>query len=167
MVALIKHDPQGLGQVLQCLAWAVPARAAVTLVGPMLLISGQLGRAVWIPAVVVATKWLALVWLAPQGAMGAAKAYLIAEVGVGLVVNLLFCQYATGVWLRWWVPLKTVLAALAVAGAATVLGGSGSLLQGLVATAVFLVLSAFLGVIQLQQIKALALAVLSRRHGRV
>ena len=167
MVALIKHDPQGLGQVLQCLAWAIPARAAVSLVGPLLLISGQLSRAVWIPAVVVVTKWLALVWLAPEGALGAAKAYLIAEVGVGLVLNLLFCQYASGIWLRWWVPLKIVLAALAVAGAATALGGSGSLLQGVLATAAFLVLSALLGVIQLQQIKALALAVLGGRHGRV
>ena len=153
--------------MLQCLAWAIPARAAVSLVGPLLLISGQLSRAVWIPAVVVVTKWLALVWLAPEGALGAAKAYLIAEVGVGLVLNLLFCQYASGIWLRWWVPLKIVLAALAVAGAATALGGSGSLLQGVLATAAFLVLSALLGVIQLQQIKALALAVLGGRHGRV
>ena len=167
LVALVKHDPQGLGQVLQLLAWAIPARAAVALVGPLLLISGQLGRAVWIPLVVVATKWLALVWLAPQGALGAAQAFLVAEVGVGLVINLVFCQYASGVWLRWGVPLKITLAALAVAGGATVLGGSGLLWQGLLATAVFLVLSALLGGIQLQQLNTLIGAVLGRRHGRV
>lgn len=166
LVALVKHDPQGMGQVLQYLAWAIPARAAVALVGPMLLISGQLSRAVWIPMVVVAVKWWALTLLASRGAVGAAMAFLIAEIGVGLVVNLVFCQYASGVWLRWWVPLKIMAAALVVAGATTALGGSGTLLQGLLAGAAFLALAAVLGVIQMQQLKALVLAVAGRRHAR-
>ena len=166
VVGLVKHDPQGMGQVLQYLAWAIPARAAVALVGPMLLISGQLSRAVWIPMVVVAVKWWALTLLASRGAVGAAMAFLIAEVGVGLAANLVFCQYASGVWLRWWVPLKITVAALLVAGATTVLSGSGTLLQGLLACAVFLALSALLGVIQMQQLKALVRAVVGRRHAR-
>ena len=132
----------------------------------MLLISGQLSRAVWIPMVVVAVKWWALTLLASRGAVGAAMAFLIAEVGVGLAANLVFCQYASGVWLRWWVPLKITVAALLVAGATTVLSGSGTLLQGLLACAVFLALSALLGVIQMQQLKALVRAVVGRRHAR-
>lgn len=166
VVGLVKHDAQGLGQVLQYLAWAIPARAAVALVGPMLLISGQLGRAVWIPVMVVAVKWWALTLLASRGAVGAAMAFLIAEIGVGLVVNLVFSQYACGVWLRWGVPFRIMAAALVVAGGTTALGGSGTLLQGLLACAAFLALSAMLGAIQMQQLKALVQAVVGRRHAR-
>jgi len=165
-VALIKHDPQGIAQVLQWLAWAIPARAAVALVGPVLVISGQLGRAVWIPLVVLVVKWLALMVLAERGALGAAAAFLLAEVGIGLLLNLLFCQYAARVWLRWSVAIKLMLAALAVVGGAQLLGLSGTLLQGLLAAAVFLALSALMGAVRLQELKQLVLTVASRRTGR-
>lgn len=166
LVALIKHDPQGIAQVLQWLAWAIPARAAVALVGPVLVISGQLGRAVWIPLVVLVVKWLALMVLAERGALGAAAAFLLAEVGIGLLLNLLFCQYAAGVWLRWSVAIKLMLAALAVVGGVQLLGLSGTLLQGLLAAAVFLALSALMGAVRLQELKQLVLTVAARRSGR-
>jgi O-antigen/teichoic acid export membrane protein len=166
LVALIKHDPQGIAQTLQWLAWAIPARAAVALVGPVLLISGQLGRAVWIPLVVLVVKWLALMVLAQRGALGAAAAFLLAEVGVGLLLNLLFCQYASGVWLRWTVPVKICCAALAVVGATHWLGLSGTVLQGLLAATAFLALSALLGAVRLQGLQQLILTVVARRRGR-
>lgn len=166
LVALIKHDPQGIAQVLSWLAWAIPARAAVALVGPVLLISGQLGRAVWIPLVVGVAKWLALGALAHHGALGAAAAFLLAEIGVGLLLNLLFCQYAAGVWLQWAVPLRTVAAAVAVAAATQWLALSGTLLQGALAALAFLALAALLGAVRVQELKQLILHVAARRQSR-
>jgi O-antigen/teichoic acid export membrane protein len=166
LVALVKPDHPGMAEVLQCLSWAIPARAAVALVGPVLVISGTLSRAVWIPVVVVAAKWLALMALASHGAIGAAFAFLIAEIGVGLLPNLLFSQYASGVWLGWSVPLKITVAAAAVAGTTSVLNLSGTLLQGVLAAAAFLALAASLGAIEMHALKQLIGNLVARRNGR-
>ena len=166
LLALVKSDPQPVAEVLRWLAWAIPARAAVALVGPMLVISGRLSRAVWIPLVVVAAKWGLLTVLASRGAVGAAMAFLIAEIGIGLLPNLLFCQFASGVWLKWSVPLRIIAAAIAVALSTSALGLTGTLLQGVLATFTFLALAAALGAIQLKPLRQLMLNLANRRNGR-
>jgi hypothetical protein len=115
---------------------------------------------------VVAAKWLALMALASHGAIGAAFAFLIAEIGVGLLPNLLFSQYASGVWLGWSVPLKITVAAAAVAGTTSVLNLSGTLLQGVLAAAAFLALAASLGAIEMHALKQLIGNLVARRNGR-
>jgi O-antigen/teichoic acid export membrane protein len=167
LVALVKPEPQAMAEVLQWLSWAIPARAAVALVGPILVISGQLGRAVWIPLVVVAAKWLALTLLAERGAVGAAWAFLIAKLGVGLLTNLLFCQLAAGFWLRWSAALKITASAIAVAATTSALRLSGTLWQGLLSTIAFLALTAIVGAIEMQPLKQLIHNVRARRRARV
>ncbi len=162
LASLARQDPHVIADVLQLLAWAVLARVAVTLVGPMVVISGRLFYTVWIPVVVVAAKWLALTALAAQGAQGAAVAYLIAEIGVGLVPSIIICQYASGIWLNWTVPLKVVLAAVIVVAAATLLDLRGSIVDGVLATFAYGVVAAALGAVRIQPLKLLYQSIAAR-----
>lgn len=165
LIGLVKADAAPIAHVLQLLSWALMARAAVSLVGPMLVISGQLARAVWIPLVVLLVKAAGLSVLVERGASGAAMAYLIAEVGVGLLVNLLFCQYAAGLWLRWSVVLRLAAAAVAVVLATQWLGIAGTLLEAVLATLAYLALAALLGAVKLDEMRQLISIALGRRRG--
>jgi O-antigen/teichoic acid export membrane protein len=163
LVSLVRADPR-IADVLQLLSWAIPARAAVALVGPMLLISGRLMQAVWIPVLVVAALAAALSMLAERGAVGAAAAFLIAELGVGLLPNLWFCQWAPRLWLRWSVPLRIAGAAAAVVLATQWLGLQGTGAQAVLATAGFLALAAALGAVRLRNLQALYDSYRRRHH---
>jgi len=164
LVSLVKDDSHAIADVLQLLSWAIPARVAVALVGPMLVISGRLIHAVWIPVLVVAAKWMALTVFAPQGAYGAAIAFLIAEIGVGLLPNLFFCQWASGVWLRWSVPARVVAYAVAVVAICAVFGFEGGWHHAVLATGAYLLLVSLLGGIRMQTLTLLVHSVLRRRH---
>jgi hypothetical protein len=120
---------------------------------------------VWIPLVVLLVKAAGLSVLVERGASGAAMAYLIAEVGVGLLVNLLFCQYAAGLWLRWSVVLRLAAAAVAVVLATQWLGIAGTLLEAVLATLAYLALAALLGAVKLDEMRQLISIALGRRRG--
>lgn len=166
LVSLVKDDSAAIADVLQLLSWAIPARVAVALVGPMLVISGRLIHAVWIPVLVVVAKWVALTHYARDGASGAAIAFLIAEIGVGLLPNLFFCQWASGVWLRWSVPVRVVACSIAVVALTTVFGFEGGWHHAVLATAAYLLLVSLFGGIQMQTLKLLVHNVLRRRHDK-
>jgi O-antigen/teichoic acid export membrane protein len=157
--ALVRQEPQAVAAVLQLLSWAVLARAVVTLVSPMVVISGRLMNTVWITLLVVVAKWAGLVLLARQGAIGAATAYLIAEVLVGLVPTVIICQRAAGVSLDWSLPLRAVAAAAAVAGATQWLELQGNVLHGLLAVLLYVALAWALGAIRLQPLRQFWLAI--------
>jgi len=165
--SLAKQDPHAIADVLQVLSWAILARVVVTLIGPMVVISGRLHYAVWIQATIAAAKWLALMAMAPQGAMGAATAYLIAEIGVALLPAVIFCQRAAGVWLNWSVPVKTLASAATVAAATKLLGLEGSLLHGALAMVAYLALAAATGAVRMQPLRQLYLSLGRRRGGHV
>ena len=164
--ALAGQDPHAIASVLQLLSWAVLARVVVTLVSPMVVIAGRLKYTVWITGTVVAAKWIALTAMAPQGAIGAATAYLIAEVGVGLIPTVVLCQRAAGIRLNWMVPLKVLLSASAIAAATRLLGLEGTLLQGALATASYLALATVLGAVRMQPLRQLYASVGGRNGGR-
>jgi O-antigen/teichoic acid export membrane protein len=164
---LAKQDPHAIATVLQVLAWAILARVIVTLIGPMVVISGRLHYVVWIQVTIVATKGLALMALAPQGALGAAHAYLIAEIGIGLLPAVYFSQRAAGIWLHWLVPLKCVAAAVVVAVTTRLLGLDGSLLHGALATTAYLVLAAAMGAVRIEPLRQFYLSLAQDRGGRV
>jgi O-antigen/teichoic acid export membrane protein len=163
LAAIAKQDPHAIADVLQVLSWAILARVVVTLVGPMVVISGHLRYLVWIPVAVVVAKWLALTQMASQGAMGAATAYLVAEIGVGLLPTLLQCQHYAGVWLKWSVTAKVVGSAAAVALAVRLLGLEGTLLHGALAMLAYLCLVAALGAVRMAPLRQLYLSVANRR----
>ncbi|OFW27877.1 MAG: hypothetical protein A3H97_16570 [Acidobacteria bacterium RIFCSPLOWO2_02_FULL_65_29] len=164
--ALAKQDPRAIADVLQLLSWAILARVVVTLVSPMVVISGRLHYTVWITVTVVVAKWLALTAMAPQGAIGAAAAYLIAEIGVGLIPTVILCQRAAGLRLNWSVPVKILASAATVAAATKVLALEASLLNGALALVAFLVLAAALGAVRMQPLRQLFLG-MGRRGGHV
>jgi O-antigen/teichoic acid export membrane protein len=153
LALIIGREPQTIAAVLRLLSFAVLARAVVTLVSPMVIISGRLMTAVWITALVAGAKAAGLLVLASQGAVGAATAYLIAEIVVGLVPTVLICQRAAGVSLDWSVTLRTAAAAIAVAAAAHWLGLQGSILHGVLAVAIFIAIAWALGAIRLQPLR--------------
>ena len=161
----VKQDPNAVAVVLQLLAWAVLARAIVTLVSPMVVISGRLIYTVWISMLVVTAKWLALTVLASRGAIGAAAAYLIAEIGVGLIPTVLLCQRAAGLHLDWSRPLRILAVAAVIVAAARYLGMEGSIAHGLLAFVLFLVLATATGAIRLQSLRQLSLGIARRRNG--
>lgn len=160
---LARQDPHAIAGVLQLLAWAVLARVVVTLVGPIVVIAGRMHYAVWIQAIIVAAKWLALAAMAPQGAQGAAAAYLVAEVGVGLVPAVLFCQRAAQMRLDWSVPLKVVASVAAVAAATRLLGPEGTLVHGALAVAAYLGLAVAFGAVRLAPLRQFFAIMGSRR----
>lgn len=164
---LVKQDPQAVAAVLQLLSWAILARVIVTLVSPMVVISGRLLYTVWITVLVVMAKWIALMGFASQGAIGAATAYLIAEIGVGLIPTVILCQRAAGMRLEWSIPLRVLALAAAIAAATNWLELEGSLLHGIFALAVYAALAAAIGAIQLQPLRQLYLSIGSRRSGHV
>ena len=161
--AFIRQEPQSVAVVLQLLSAAVLARAIVTLVSPMVVISGKLMNTVWITAIVVAAKWIGLTFLARQGAIGAATAYLIAEVAVGLIPTVIICQRAAGVSLGWSVVLRILAAAASVAAASHWLGLQGSILHGVLAAAAFLAIAWALGAIRMAPLQQFWLAIARRR----
>lgn len=163
LATLATRDAQAVATVLQLLSWAVLARVVVTLIGPMVVIAGRMHYAVWIQGVIASAKWLALMALAPQGAFGAAIAYLVAEIGVGLLPAIYFCQRATGIWLDWTVTLKVVAASAAVAAATWALGTPASLLQGALAVAAFLAIAWALGALRIGHLKQLYVSI-AHRH---
>ncbi len=165
LAALARQDSHAIADVLQMLSWAILARVVVTLVGPMLVISGRLIYAVWIPAIVIAAKGLALAAMASHGAIGAAAAYLIAEIGVGLLPNVIFCQMAAGVWLNWSVTVKVLASAAVIAAATRILGLEGSLLHGAVAVAAYLAVAAILGAVRIQPLRQLYSSITRRGDG--
>jgi O-antigen/teichoic acid export membrane protein len=166
LASLGKQDPHLIADVLQLLSWVVLAKAILTLVGPMVVISGHLSYAVWIQVAIASAKWLALMALASQGAIGAAAAYLISEIVVSLVPAVIFCQRAAGVWLDWRTTFKVVACSAGVALATRLAGAETSLLMGTFAAAAFLMLAAMLGVIRMQSLKQLYESVLGGRGGR-
>ncbi|HET6265719.1 MAG TPA: oligosaccharide flippase family protein [Usitatibacter sp.] len=164
--ALVKHDSGAIAEVLQLLSIALLAKVIVTLVSPMVVIAGRLFFTVWISVLVVAAKLVGLMVLAPLGAMGAAAAYLIAEVGVGLIPTVILCQRAAGMQLRWSVPLRALAAACAIAAACRWLGLEGTLVHGALAFAAFMALATALGAVRLQPLRQLFTAIAQRRSGR-
>lgn len=163
--ALAKQDPHAIADVLQVLSWAILARVVVTLTGPMLVISGRLIYAVWIPALVISAKGIGLFLLASQGAIGAAAAYVIAEIGVGLLTNVIFCQRATGIWLQWSIPLRIFASAAAVVLATRLLGLQGTLLDGALAMVAYLAAATASGAIRMQPLRQFYLIISQRRGG--
>ncbi len=166
LAALMKQDSGAVANVLQLLSLALLAKVIVTLVSPMVVISGRLFFTVWISVLVVVAKFAGLMVLAPQGAVGAAAAYLIAEIGVGLVPTVILCQRAAGMRLRWSVPLRAVAAAGAIAAASRYLRIEGTLLHGVLAFAAFMALAAALGAVQMQPLRQLFASIAQRRSGR-
>jgi hypothetical protein len=132
----------------------------------MVIISGHVSYALWIQVAIAAAKWLALMALASQGAIGAAAAYLISEIAVALVPAIVFCQRSAGLWLDWRVTIKVVACAAAIAMAARYLGTPATLLQGALAVACFFVLAAMVGAIRIQSFRQLLATVVAGRDGR-
>lgn len=165
LAELARQDPQAIAGVLRLLSWAVLARVVVTLIGPMVVIAGRMQYAVWIQAIIASAKWLALVAFAPQGAIGAATAYLVAEIGVGLLPAVLFCQRATGIRLRWSVTLRACACAAAVALAADHLALAGTLADGTVAVAAYLALATLAGAIRPAPLRQFIAILGARRDG--
>ncbi len=166
IASFVKQDPQAVAAVLQLLAWAILARVIVTLVSPMVVISGKLLYTVWITAIVVVAKGIALAAFASQGAVGAATAYLFAELAVGLVPTVIVCQRVAGVRLRWAVPIKVAAIAAIVALAMKWLGLEGSIFHGALALMIYLGLAAA-GAIRPQQLRQLYLGIAQRRSRHV
>ena len=129
----------------------------------MVVISGRLMRTVWITLIVVVAKLIGLTLLARQGAIGAATAYLIAEVAVGLIPTVIICQRAAGISLRWSIPLRILAASACVAAAAQWFGLQGSILHGLLALAIYGALAWALGAIRLAPLQQFWLAIAHRR----
>lgn len=160
-----KHDRDGITTVLQILSWAILARVMVTIFGPMVVISGRQIHTLWMTALVVAAKGLALWWLVPgAGAVGAAGAYLVSEVAVGLLPTILLCQCVTGVRLDWRVPLRLLAAAAAVVGVAHALAIEATLLQGLLGALAFAALAAAVGAVPVDDLRRVRQAILQRRQ---
>lgn len=163
LAALSKQDPHAIARVLHLLSWVMLAKAVLTLLGPMVVISGRLSYVLWIQVAIAAAKWLALVAMASQGAIGAAWAYFFSEICVALIPAFILCQRAAGTWLSWTVPLKVLACATAVFAATRLLGGEATLVQGALATAAFLVLAVVLGAVRLQPLRQLYASMVSRR----
>jgi O-antigen/teichoic acid export membrane protein len=163
--ALANQDPQAIAAVLQLLSWAILARVVVTLVSPLAVISGRLRYTVWISGIVVTAKWLALIWLARDGATGAATAYLIAEIGVGLRPTIILCQRAAGMRLDWSVPIKSFVSAAIVATAAKALAPDATLLHGMLAIGAYLALASCMGAIRRQALRQFYLGMRHSRDG--
>jgi hypothetical protein len=132
----------------------------------MVIISGHVSYALWIQVAIAAAKWLALMALASQGAIGAAAAYLISEIVVSLVPAVVFCQRSAGLWLDWRITIKVVVCAAAIAMAARYLEAQATLLQGAFAVACFLVLAAGVGAVRVQSLRQLLATVVAGRDGR-
>lgn len=152
-----------ISDVLRLLSWAILARIVVTVMGPLVVIAGKQLHVVWVTAIVVLSKALALAWLVPGGgAIGAAQAYLISEVGVGLIPTIIICQHVAGFRLRWSVPVRAAAAAALVAGGAAIAGWDVSLFHGVVAACVFMVLALVIGAVRAADLWRLYLSVEQR-----
>jgi O-antigen/teichoic acid export membrane protein len=167
LARVFKYDPLAITTVLQVLSWAILARVLVTILSPMVIVSGRQVHTLWLTGIVVLAKWLALLWLVPgAGAVGAAVAYLVSEIAVGLLPTIIVCQRVAGVSLDWGAPLRGLAAAAAVAGAAYWYGIEATLAQGVAGALVFLTLAAAARVLRLGDLRRLARAVLTRRATR-
>lgn len=164
IAGLLQREPGDIASVIQLLSFAMLARVIVTVMGPMVVISGRQIHTLWMTGMVVVAKALALAWLVPRaGALGAAAAYIVSEIAVGLVPTVLLCQHVAAVRLNWALPLRAVGLAVAVAFLAQTVHLTGSLLQGALAMAVFLALAAATGVVRLRELRQIYVAVVNRR----
>ncbi len=97
-------------------------------VTPLIVVAGGVQKVLWFTVLLVVTQFAALLVAVPRyGALGAVAAYLAIKLVVGTVPIILISQRLTGVRLRWGVPAKTVLCALAALGICQGLFGLGSL----------------------------------------
>ena len=162
--ALARQDPQAIADVLQLLSWGILSRVVVTLLSPMVVVSGRLNYTVWITALVVAAKWIALTVMAPGGALGAATAYVVVEIGIGLIPTVVLCQRAAGVRLNWSIPLRIVALTIAIAAATRLLDLDGSLLHAVCAVLAYFALAGLVGAIKMKSLSYFYRS-LGRRHG--
>ena len=161
--ALARQDPQAITEVLQVLAWGILSRVVVTLLSPMVVVSGRLGYTVWITGLVVAAKWIALTVMAPGGALGAATAYVVVEVGIGLIPTVILCQRAAGVRLNWSIPLRIIALTIAIAMATRLLGLDRTLLHAAFAVLAYFALAVVVGAVDMKSLGYFYQS-LGRRH---
>ena len=161
--SMTAREPAAISAVLQLMVWAILARTVVTLVSPLVIIAGRLQRTIWIATLVLTAKVLALYFTAQAGAVGAAAAYLIAEVGVGLVPTVILCQQAASVRLNWSVPLKLTMLATVLAFGVDALPLPEPL-RGLLAPTLFLTLATSLRIVRLRPLRELV-ELIHRRRG--
>ena len=164
LAALAKQDPQAIADVLQLLSWGILSRVVVTLLSPMVVVSGRLHYTVWITCLVVAAKWIALTIMAPGGAIGAAVAYVVVEIGIGLIPTVILCQRAAGVRLNWSIPLRIIASAVGVALATRLLGLDSTLLHAAFAVFAYFALAALVGAVKMKSLVYFCRN-LGRRHG--
>jgi O-antigen/teichoic acid export membrane protein len=162
VATIFRQEPLAVAAVLQLLACAIFARAIVTLMSPLVLISGRLMSTVWISLLVVLAKGAALALLASHGAMGAATAYLIAEIVVGLVPTVLLCQRAAGVRLDWSIPVRVAALAAILAAASAWLDPRAGPVGCALAVVAYFALAWAIGAIRPEEVRILR-ASLARR----
>ena len=164
-IAQLLHPPgQAIAAALALLSWAILARVVVTVIGPMVIIAGRQIHHIWLTLLVLFAKAAALYWLVPlAGASGAAGAYLISEVAVGLLPTIWLCQRVGGVRLSWSVPLRVLAAVVVVSGGAHWIGLPGSLWDGAAAAGVFALLCLAFGAVRRDDFRRLRTALAQRR----
>jgi O-antigen/teichoic acid export membrane protein len=154
--------------VLLILSWSIFPRAVVTAISSAFVISGRLPQLLWLTAVGVLTKGALLLLLVPAyGAIGAAYAFVIAEIATGLIPMVILGSRLVGFPVNLGGLARIALATALVIGLCVVTGTSGTGTGVLLACLLFPVLAVALGAFSMEKLRRLSAGVGRLQHAAV
>lgn len=162
LLGLLGPEMAPAAGVLRVLAFVAVGRTLMSVVPPVIIAAGGIKHALWLAAGGVLIKFVALSLLVPPyGALGAAIANVVGE-----VVSLLVSSWLIRCLVGFQLPCRPLILAVPVAafavGAAWWLGCHGTLLGGLIAGLLFLLLGFATGIVPAARARELAAMVRQR-----
>ncbi len=140
--------------VLRFLACGMLARTVTAIMAPTIIVAGKQNNILWLVTMGVTLNAISLFLLIPKyGAKGAAIGYMMSELVVGMVPTIWISQHLTGLRMQWGILMRMLLASTVALWACYLIGLMGTLLGGLIAIILYLVIAIALRAISIKKLR--------------